>query len=146
ALALDEIGYMAQAPDMLDGLLRGAQSLSGVAAGASIAASNPYVRFGLAAASALAAGATNLRGLADDFTAAELRDILEAGYSETTRQTEFRITDQLRRLNDLERRRAEFSQLPMIRRQRQMAAPATPGDFQPSMRREEELPAPAGTP
>lgn len=149
ALALDEIGYMAQAPDMLDGILRGVQSLSGVAAGAAVAASNPYVRLAAALGSALAGAAPNLRSLADDFTAAELRDIIEAGYNETRRQTEFRIDTQLDRLNNLERRRAELSQLPMIRRQRDVAAPPTRAAPHPSMRGADErvqAPLPPGTP
>src|SRR5690606_3874540 len=143
ALALDEIGYMAQSPDLLSGLLRGAQSIAGVAAGAALAASSPYARAALALVSGLAAGASNIRDLADDFTAAELRDIIEAGYRETQRQTEFRISAQIERLNDLERRRAELSQLPMIRRRDTGAAPATEAAPFPSMREMPELPLPS---
>ena len=143
ALALDEIGYMAQSPDLLSGLLRGAQSIAGVTAGAALAASSPYARAALALVSGLAAGASNIRDLADDFTAAELRDIIEAGYRETQRQTEFRISAQIERLNDLERRRAELSQLPMIRRRDTGAAPATEAAPFPSMREMPELPLPS---
>jgi len=134
ALALDEIGYMAQSPDLLSGLLRGAQSIAGVTAGAALAASSPYARAALALVSGLAAGASNIRDLADDFTAAELRDIIEASYNETIQQTNFRIGAQIERLNDLERRRAELSQLPMIRRRDTGVAPATEAAPFPSMR------------
>lgn len=142
ALALDEIGYMAQSPDLVSGLLRGLQSLSGVAAGAAVMAQHPAAKAALLLASGLAAGASNIRDLADDFTAAELRDIIEASYNETIQQTNFRIGAQIERLNDLERRRAELSQLPMIRRRDTGAAPATEAAPFPSMR---ETPLP-GTP
>jgi hypothetical protein len=142
ALALDEIGYMAQSPDLLSGLLRGAQSIAGVTAGAALAASNPYARTALALVSGLAAGASNIRDLADDFTAAELRDIIEAGYRETQRQTEYRMAVQLERLNDLEKRRAELSQMPMMRREHSQSATPTRGEFHPSMRETPEPPLP----
>jgi len=83
------------------------------------------VRGGLALLSALAAGAGNFRDLADDFTAEELLRIIDAGYDETIRQADFRIDSQTGRLNDLERRRSQLSQLPMIRRRQEPAAPAT---------------------
>lgn len=125
ALLVDEIGYMAQSPDLMSGLISGFSSLSGIAAGGAVVAANPYVRGGLALLSALAAGASNFRDLADDFTAEELQRIIDAGYDETRRQAEFRIDSQTGRLNDLERRRSQLSQLPMIRRRQEPAAPAT---------------------
>src|SRR5690606_535910 len=128
ALALDEIGYMAQSPDLISGLLRGMQSLSGVAAGAAVTAQHPAAKAALLLASGLAAGASNIRDLADDFTAAELRDIIEAGYRETQRQTEYRMAVQLERLNDLEKRRAELSQMPMMRREHSQSATPTRGE------------------